>query len=98
MDSATTNTAGFTDSSDTFTCTIPGLYAVRWQLYNTGGEKCPGIYKNGAPVAIGSAANYHNAGFALIPLEVGDFLEFYGYFISTTGLDVAECLAEVVLL
>lgn len=71
---------------------------MRWQLYNTGGEKCPGIYKNGAAVAIGSAANYHNAVYALIPLQVGDYLEFYGYFSNTTGLDAAKCLAEAVLL
>lgn len=98
MDAATTNTANFTDSSDTFTATIAGVYAVFWQLYTTGGEKGAFVYKNGAIYATSGPSNYNNQCFCLVELAVGDTLEFYGYFSSASGLDVAKSVAEVVLL
>lgn len=98
LDAASVNTANFTDSSDTFTATIPGVYAVFWQLYTTGGEKGAFVYKNSALYAKSGPSNYNNQCFCLVELAVGDTLEFYGYFSSTTGLDVAKSVAEVVLL
>lgn len=98
MDAASVNTANFTDSSDTFTASIPGLYAVFWQFYTTVGDKGVCVYRNGAIYATSGGSNYHNQCFCLVELAVGDTLEFYVFPTSTTGLVVSECVAEVVLL
>lgn len=98
MESASVNTANFTDSSDTFTATIPGVYAIFWQVYVTGGETGALLYKNGAAYANSGSSNYHNQCFCLVELKAGDTLEFYLYPVSTVGLDVQKMVAEVVLL
>lgn len=82
-----TNTAAFTESTDAFTCTIPGLYLFHAPiLHASGGTNAvnPYIYKNGAIEKVYSSdlntlaqRNAIVSFFAHIQLAVGDVVEFY---------------------
>ena len=79
VDSPSVNSANFTYSSYTFTCTIPGIYSIYIRGYFAYGSYFLAANKNGAWRIETAFGNYHKTGFGLIDLAVGDTLDFYCY-------------------
>lgn len=93
FDSPSVNTAQFTESSDVFTCTIPGTYSVYLHHYNTSSlviQQRSRILKNGSPHAI---VGFMERGYTiwwLVELAVGDTIEFDTYQPTTNTLPTSS--------
>lgn len=94
LDAPSVNTAGFTESSDVFTCTIPGVYSIRLQISTA----VSGIYwarlqiyKNGSLVRSGQFMERISLVECFLDLAVGDTISAYIYTFTTNTL-VADSL------
>lgn len=92
-DTPTVNTAGFTESTDVFTCTIPGLYLCNFLVnFSSGsGTLILDIYKNGSTynqIRTSKSSSGFVSGSGLqfwIELAIGDTIAFYASLSSTTN-------------
>lgn len=88
--SPTVNTAGFTESSDVFTCTVPGLYLCTFSTLLEGGTGTVilDVYKNGSTYSqmrTSKLASFiYGQGLQFwIELAAGDTIAFYMNLTST---------------
>ena len=82
MNIGTATGSGFTLSSNTLTCVLPGWYLVRMGLYQAENTSCEmALYKNGAVYEYGTVdpGGYSTEYCGIVRVAVGDTLELYGY-------------------
>lgn len=89
FDSPSTNTLGMTVSSSTYTATVTGLYFCKTGAYGSAGTACRVLaYKNGSEYQAANGASAmsgaHTSTF-VVPLAIGDTLEFYVVLASSSG-------------